>query len=129
VPYYITDKSEDCPSSWAVVKEDGELIACHDSKESAIAQAIAISLAEETEFIGERAAVGQLQVGDYVSWNLSKSSNNFIYLGSESISTANSIHLDPGESKEITLEPLDTIWAVSDPTGLQLGVLIVRQSQ
>jgi HK97 family phage prohead protease len=70
MPYYITDKSADCPS-WAVVKEDGELIACHDSKESAIDQAIAISLAEETEFVGERAAVGQLQVGDYVSWNLS----------------------------------------------------------
>jgi hypothetical protein len=61
--------------------------------------------------------------------NLTKSSNSFIYLGSESVSTANSIHLDPGESKEITLEPLDTIWAVSDPTGLQVGVLIVRQSQ
>jgi hypothetical protein len=61
--------------------------------------------------------------------NLSKSSNNFIYLGSESVSTANSIHLDPGESKEITLEPLDTIWAVSDPTGLNVGVLVVRQSQ
>ena len=68
MPYYITDKSADCPS-WAVIKEDGELIACHDSKESAIDQAIAISLAEETEFIGERAAVGQLQVGDWVSWN------------------------------------------------------------
>ena len=61
--------------------------------------------------------------------NLTKSSNSFIYLGSETVSTANSIHLDPGESKEITLEPLDTIWAVSDPTGLNLGVLIVRQSQ
>jgi hypothetical protein len=61
--------------------------------------------------------------------NLSKSSNNYIYLGSETISTANSIHLDPGESKEITLEPLDTIWAVSDPSGIDLGVLIVRQSQ
>jgi HK97 family phage prohead protease len=69
VPYYITDKSADCPNSWAVVKEDGELIACHDSKESAIDQAIAISIAEETEFVGERAAVGQLQVGDWVSWN------------------------------------------------------------
>ena len=68
MPYYITDKSENCPA-WAVVKEDGELIACHDSKESAIDQAIAISLAEETEFVGERAAVGQLNVGDYVSWN------------------------------------------------------------
>ena len=68
MPYYITDKSADCPS-WAVVKEDGELLACHDTKESAIDQAIAVSLAEETEFVGERAAVGQLQVGDYVTWN------------------------------------------------------------
>jgi hypothetical protein len=61
--------------------------------------------------------------------NLTKSSNQFIYLGSQTVSTSNSIHLDPGESKEITVEPLDTIWAVSDPTGLELGVLIVRQSQ
>ncbi len=68
MPYYITDQSADCPS-WAVVKEDGELLACHDTKESAIDQAIAVSLAEDTEFVGERAAVGQLQVGDYVSWN------------------------------------------------------------
>jgi uncharacterized protein len=69
MPYYITDQSEDCPS-WAVVKEDGEVLACHDTKESAIDQALAVSLAEETEFLGERAAVGQLQIGDYVSWNI-----------------------------------------------------------
>jgi hypothetical protein len=61
--------------------------------------------------------------------NATKSSNQYVYIGSETVSTANSIHLDPGESKEITLEPLDTLWAVSDPSGLQLGVLIVRQSQ
>jgi hypothetical protein len=61
--------------------------------------------------------------------NLTKSSNEYIYLGSQTVSTTNSIHLDPGESKEITIEPLDTIWAVSDPDGLELGVLIVRQSQ
>jgi hypothetical protein len=61
--------------------------------------------------------------------NATKSSNEYIYLGSQTVSTANSIHLDPGESKEITLEPLDTLWAVSDPAGLKLGVLIVRQSQ
>jgi uncharacterized protein len=67
MPYYITDESE-CPA-WAVVKEDGEVLACHDTKESAIDQAIAVSLAEDTEFVGERAAVGQLQVGDWVSWN------------------------------------------------------------
>ena len=61
--------------------------------------------------------------------NLTKSSNEYIYLGNQTVSTTNSIHLDPGESKEITLEPLDTLWAVSDPAGLQLGVLVVRQSQ
>jgi len=52
VPYYITQENSECPS-WAVEKENGELIACHDSKESAIAQAVAISLAEKTEFLGE----------------------------------------------------------------------------
>ena len=68
MPYYITDESEDCPA-WAVVKEDGELLACHDTKESAIDQAIAVSLAEETEYVGERAAVGELKIGDWVTWN------------------------------------------------------------
>jgi uncharacterized protein len=67
MPYYITEKNAEC-SNWAVEKENGELIACHDSKESAIDQAIAISLAEKTEFLGERAAVGSLAIDDYVSW-------------------------------------------------------------
>ena len=67
MPYYITDKSEEC-SEWAVVKADGEILACHDTKESAIDQAIAVSLAEDTEFGGERAAVGLLASGDWVSW-------------------------------------------------------------
>lgn len=61
--------------------------------------------------------------------NLTKSSNNYIYIGNETVSITNSIHLDPGESKEIKIEPGDTLWAVSDPVGLDLGVLIVRQSQ
>jgi len=67
MPYYITQENSECPN-WAVEKENGELIACHDSKESAIDQAVAISLAEKTEFLGERAAIGLLQVGDFVSW-------------------------------------------------------------
>jgi len=69
VPYYITDKSESCPA-WSVIKESGEVLACHDTKESAIAQAIAVSLAEDTEFVGERAAVGELKIGDWVTWNI-----------------------------------------------------------
>jgi HK97 family phage prohead protease len=68
MPYYITDKNAEC-SNWAVEKQDGELVACHDTKESAIDQAVAISIAEETEFVGERAAVGSLAIDDYVSWS------------------------------------------------------------
>jgi uncharacterized protein len=68
MPYYITQKSDECPN-WSVIKESGELVACHDSKESAIDQAVAISLAEKTDFLGERAAIGALNVGDWVSWS------------------------------------------------------------
>jgi HK97 family phage prohead protease len=67
MPYYITQTNPDCPN-WAVEKEDGESIGCHDSKESAIEQAVAISIDEGTEFVGERAAVGSLAIGDFVSW-------------------------------------------------------------
>jgi HK97 family phage prohead protease len=68
MPYYITQENSECPN-WAVEKENGELIACHDSKQSAIDQAVAISLAEKTDFIGERAAIGSLAIDDYVSWS------------------------------------------------------------
>jgi HK97 family phage prohead protease len=68
MPYYITQTNPDCPN-WAVEKEDGESIGCHDSKESAIDQAVAISIDEGTEFLGERAAVGSLAIGDFVSWS------------------------------------------------------------
>ncbi len=67
MPYYITDKSSEC-SGWAVVKEDGEVLGCHDTKQSAIDQAVAVSIEEDTEFGGERAAVGLLASGDWVSW-------------------------------------------------------------
>lgn len=74
MPYFITDKAEDC-TFWAVVKEDGEVIACHDTKDSAIDQMVALSLNEDIEPGGERseqrAAPGTLRIGDYVSWNSS----------------------------------------------------------
>ena len=56
MPYLISNNAEGC-SGWAVVKADGELVACHDTKQEAIDQAIAISLSEETEFLGERRQV------------------------------------------------------------------------
>lgn len=70
MPYYITDNNSDC-SGWAVEKEDGEMIGCHSTKQSAIDQMVAVSIAENIEPGGERARPGTLQVGDYVSWNSS----------------------------------------------------------
>jgi len=54
VPYYITEDSSDC-DGWAVVKENGDVMGCHDSKAGAIAQAVAISESEGSTFEGERA--------------------------------------------------------------------------
>lgn len=54
MPYFIEQNHPDCDSDWAVVKADGELIACHTTKQDAIDQAVAISLAEDEEFMGER---------------------------------------------------------------------------
>lgn len=70
MPYFITDKSPDC-SGWATIKEDGEIIGCHQTKEDAIAQMVAVSIAEDMEPGGERAEPGSLKVGDFVSWNSS----------------------------------------------------------
>jgi HK97 family phage prohead protease len=72
MPYFISDEMEDC-TFWAVVKEDGEIIACHDTKQSAVDQMVALSLAEEMEPGGtytgpQRAAPDELEVGDFVRW-------------------------------------------------------------
>jgi uncharacterized protein len=54
MPYYITDENAEC-SGWAVMAIDSdEVFGCHTTKQSAIDQAVAISLAEEVEFLGER---------------------------------------------------------------------------
>lgn len=58
MPYYITNQNPEC-TNWAVEKDDGEVIACHNSKEEAIAQMVAISLAEDIEPGGERNADGK----------------------------------------------------------------------
>ena len=54
MPYFITDKSPEC-SSWAVIKADGEVMACHNTKQEAIDQMVAMSLSEGIEPGGERA--------------------------------------------------------------------------
>jgi len=56
MPYFITDKAEGC-AGWATVKDDGEVIGCHDNKDAAVAQMIAVSLGEGIEPGGEYRAL------------------------------------------------------------------------
>ena len=48
MPYFVTDTAEGC-AGWATVKEGGEVIGCHDTKDAAVAQMVAVSLAEGIE--------------------------------------------------------------------------------
>ncbi len=52
MPYYI-GKHPDCEGEWSVVKDDGTLLACHTSKDNAIAQMVAVSLSEGLDPAGE----------------------------------------------------------------------------
>lgn len=56
MPYYITDEAEGC-SGWATIKDDGEVMGCHTTKQAAVDQMVAISLAEDIEPGGERSEV------------------------------------------------------------------------
>ena len=60
--------------------------------------------------------------------NMTKSSNEYIYLGGSAVGTGNSIHIDPGESITLTLGPEDRLYAISDPDGLDVGVLDIRKN-
>ena len=61
MPYFITDKAEGC-SGWATIKDDGEVIGCHTTKQDAIDQMLAVSLAEDMQVGGERIESGPLAV-------------------------------------------------------------------
>ena len=74
-PYYIEENNSACAvGQWATTKDDGEVMGCHDTKEGAIDQAVAIAISEESTFEGERsvrAEPGELQLGDFVEWDSS----------------------------------------------------------
>ena len=64
MPYFIAKDREGCAGGWAVIDSAGEILGCHAGKQSAIDQAVALSIATDEPFEGERA----LLVGDYVTW-------------------------------------------------------------
>lgn len=75
MPYFIWDESPTC-AGWAVVKEDGEAIACHKSKQEAIEQMVAVSIAEGLEPGGTYTpqqrnpdnSEARAEIGQYVKW-------------------------------------------------------------
>ena len=76
MPYYIEENNPSCAvGEWATVKEDGEVMGCHEDKQDAIDQGVAIAIAEDSTFEGERsegrAEPGELEVGDFVEWDSS----------------------------------------------------------
>ena len=55
MPYFIQKSAPGCAEDqWATVKGDGEVLGCHDTKDRAIRQMIALSTAEGIEPGGER---------------------------------------------------------------------------
>jgi HK97 family phage prohead protease len=58
MPYFISETT-DCPG-WAVVKEDNSVVSCQESKDDAIAQMVALSLAENLEPGGELESTREL---------------------------------------------------------------------
>jgi HK97 family phage prohead protease len=53
MPYFIESDNPEC-SGWATVKDDGDVMGCHQTKQEAIDQMVALSIAEDVEPGGER---------------------------------------------------------------------------
>jgi len=65
---------------------------------------------------------------DIILHNMLKSSNQYIFYGGPDVSTTNAPHIDPGETIQFTLRPGDRLYALSDPSGLVVGVLDIRKN-
>lgn len=71
MPYYIAQEVKGCIGSWAVISDAGTLHGCHETKQDAIDQAVAISIATKEDFLGERstrALPDELATNDTVAW-------------------------------------------------------------
>ena len=66
---------------------------------------------------------------DVVLHNMTKSSNEYIFVGNSEVSVGSGVHIDPGETLQMTLQPNDDLWAVSDPGGLEVGVVDIRKTR
>ena len=47
MPYYISKTQDGCKGRWAVISSDHKIHGCHANKQAAIAQMVAISIAQK----------------------------------------------------------------------------------
>jgi HK97 family phage prohead protease len=114
MPYFITNESPDC-SGWATIKDDGEVIGCHTTKQDAIDQMLAVSLAEDMKPGGERALNNELEVGDYVFWD---NAGQTMYGEITSVSTFGAVKNPIGGDIVATQDrPLATIQVYTNDNG------------
>jgi HK97 family phage prohead protease len=71
MPYYISDQMNDC-AGWATIKADTpdstpETIGCHQMKQDAIDQMVAVSLSEEIEPMGDWSERQLLTIADMIN--------------------------------------------------------------
>ena len=59
--------------------------------------------------------------------NATKSSNEYVFIGNDTLTLANGYHMDAAETIELWLTPNDELYAMSDPDGLRVHVLAVTQ--
>ena len=64
---------------------------------------------------------------DVILHNMTKSSNQYIFYGGPNVTTSNAPHIDPGETIQFTLRAGDRLYALSDPSGLVVGVMDIRK--
>lgn len=59
---------------------------------------------------------------DVTVHNMTKSSNEYVYVGGPDVTIENGMHIDPGGTLQLKIQPGDGLYAVSDPGGLEVGV-------
>jgi hypothetical protein len=119
MPYFIAKNRVGCESGWAVVDDTGDLVACHESKQGAIDNAVALSIATDEPFEGERAAVGSLLVGDYVTWEVDGETKTGEIYSVEGETAQVKIYEDMGgffvESVLISTVPVADLTRIAEP--------------
>jgi hypothetical protein len=59
--------------------------------------------------------------------NATKSSNEYVFIGNDTLTLTNGFHIDPATTIELWLTPNDDLYAMSDPDELEVHVLAVTQ--